>query len=127
MWTLRWQTSGVVNPDKGYVEDETNIKLLAGMGRKLREFGYDATVDWVGVEAPDLVAYVKAHALAHYNDGGWDVIVEAYEDAELEELLAKDMEQLFPPAKTPAEALAKVAYFVDIWAERQADARNSAF
>ena len=28
----------------------------------------------------EMVAAVKAHALAHYNEDGWDSIVECYED-----------------------------------------------
>lgn len=36
---------------------------------------------------------VRAHALAKYNSDGWDYIYEAFDDAELDELLkdAKDL------------------------------------
>ena len=31
----------------------------------------------------ELVAAVKAHAIEHYNEGGWDFIVECYDDADI--------------------------------------------
>lgn len=37
----------------------------------------------------EIVEGVKAHALAHYNDGGWDVIVECWTDAEIGEHVKK--------------------------------------
>jgi hypothetical protein len=66
-----------------------------------------------------LVEQVKAHALAHYEDGGWDVIVECWED--------EDIARQIGGARTLTGALAKLAPFVDVMADRQADARNSAF
>lgn len=30
-----------------------------------------------------LVAAVRKHALDHYNEGGWDIVVEAYEDGDI--------------------------------------------
>lgn len=67
-----------------------------------------------------IVEAVKAHAKAHYNDGGWDVIVECWEDSDIEEVCAG-----------AADAKAAIAILRDgvvaVWADRQADARNSAF
>lgn len=40
------------------------------------------------MEMKDLVAAVKAHALANYNKGGWDYIVECWEDEDIEEEIA---------------------------------------
>lgn len=68
---------------------------------------------------PELIAAVKAHAIAHYNDGGWDVIVECWEDA--------DIANAIGGARTLAGALRKLAPFIDVVSDRQADARNSAF
>lgn len=65
----------------------------------------------------ELIAAVKAHALAHYNDGGWDVIVEAWEDSDIAECIEG--------AGTAAEAIAKVSRVVEVYADRQADARIS--
>lgn len=31
----------------------------------------------------ELVAAVRAHALANYNKGGWDEVVEAWDDADI--------------------------------------------
>lgn len=65
---------------------------------------------------------VYAHAEAHYEEGGWDVIVECKTINDLE----REVEdaQLF----TPEKAIAWYASgAVSIWADRQADARNSAF
>ena len=66
-----------------------------------------------------LVEAVKAHALAHYTRGGWDVIVECWDDAEIAEQIGN--------ASTVKNALAAFAGLVDVWSDRQADARNSAF
>jgi len=65
-----------------------------------------------------LVEQVKAHALEHYNDGGWDVLVECWSDEELAEVVGKK--------RTLRSALAEFAPLVSVWAERQADAVISA-
>ena len=67
----------------------------------------------------ELVAVVKAHALTNYDKGGWDVVVEAYDDTMIADVIGK--------ARTPKGAIAKFAPLVDVWADRQADAINSAF
>ena len=67
----------------------------------------------------ELVEAVKAHALEHYQDGGWDVIVECYTDEEIAAEIGK--------ARTVKGALAKFKDSVSIWADREADAINSAF
>ena len=67
----------------------------------------------------DLIAAFKAHAVAHYEDGGWDVIVECWNDAEIAEAIKG--------ATTLTGAIRKVNAFVDVMADRQADAHNSAF
>jgi len=60
---------------------------------------------------------VKAYALEHYNDGGWDVIVECWEDTDILECIGD--------ARTVEDALARVSVLVDVFADRQADARHS--
>lgn len=71
-----------------------------------------------------LVEAVKAHAAAHYEDGGWDVIVECWEDQQIADTLTNALDAI----ETPEQA---IAHFGDgavaVWADRQADARNSAF
>lgn len=54
----------------------------------------------------DLLDAVKAHAREHYNDDGWDVIVEAFEN--------DDLLKLIEDARTPEEAIAKVAAYVNV-------------
>jgi len=67
----------------------------------------------------NFVEFIKAPALAHYEDGGWDVVVECYDDADIADTL--------DGAKDEAEALEAFSFLVSVWSERQADARNSAF
>lgn len=66
-----------------------------------------------------LIQAVKDHALAHYNDGGWDVIVECWEDEQIGEAIGK--------ATTVTGAIKKIKGIVSVYADYQADAINSAF
>ncbi|MFC3504470.1 hypothetical protein ACFOOK_26360 [Micromonospora krabiensis] len=66
-----------------------------------------------------LVKAVYDHADEHYNHGGWDVIAECFEPREVAGRMNEDM--------TVAEAIDSWRFSVDVWADRQADARNSAF
>ncbi len=67
----------------------------------------------------DLIAAVRAHAEAHYEDGGWDVVVECWSD--------KDIADHIKGATTLTGALRKLSGVISVYADRQADARNSAF
>ena len=69
------------------------------------------------MDLTELVAAVRAHALAHYNDGGWDVIVECWSDADITEFVDN--------AQTFDGTIAAIARMVSIYADREADARNS--
>jgi len=62
-----------------------------------------------------LVEAVKAFAEEHYEDGGWDVIVECWTDADILEHIGE--------SKTIAQALATFKDLVSIWSDRQSDAR----
>lgn len=73
------------------------------------------------MELQDLVRAVKDHAVEHYNDGGWDVIVECWGDNQIANIIEAG------DAKTVKQAIKCFKPMVDIWADRQADARNSAF
>lgn len=68
-----------------------------------------------------LIDAVKAHALENYESGGWDVVVECWEDKEIQDHL------LHSGATTKADAIDSFRFMVDVWADRQADARNSVF
>jgi hypothetical protein len=67
----------------------------------------------------ELVQALKDYAIAHYNDGGWDVVVECWGDAEIAEQIGK--------ATTLKGAIKKFEWLVDVWSDKQADAINSAF
>lgn len=71
-------------------------------------------------EQINLVQSLKTHAIANYNAGGWDVIVECYTDFEISEILTE------ANATTLDEAIKAFSSIVDVMAERQADARISA-
>ena len=99
------------DPSIGGAEARAIHSLLKGrepsISKKDREFHAGARTSTEVV-----VAAVQAYALAHYNEGGWDVIYEAYEDAELAEAIGG--------ATTLRGALAKLRGPVSVWAERQA-------
>lgn len=59
---------------------------------------------------------VKAHALAHYEEGGWDFVVEAYEDRELDEAIRN------AGWKTGAQAIKGMADVVAVLDDRRAGA-----
>ncbi len=54
----------------------------------------------------ELVQAIKDHALAHYEDGGWDVVVECFDDAEIADTIGV--------AGTVAEALEAFAPLIDV-------------
>ena len=68
-----------------------------------------------------LVQYIKDYANFHYEDGGWDVIAECWEDKDILKVLTEN------DATTEKEALASFKDVVAVWADRQADANNSRF
>lgn len=74
----------------------------------------------------ELVAAVKAHAMEHYNDGGWDVVIECLTDEEIVEIFEIDR-RYGTEITTVEQAIASISSPVEVWADRQADARNSAF
>ena len=61
---------------------------------------------------------VKAHALEHYTDGGWDVIVECWDDAQIEEATRG--------SRTVNGAVRMLEGAVSVWADQQAEARSYA-
>lgn len=67
----------------------------------------------------ELIAAVRKHAMDHYEEGGWDFVVECYEDSDI----AREMGD----AATPAEAIAAVARIAGIRDERRRDAQAEIF
>jgi hypothetical protein len=66
-----------------------------------------------------LVLDVKDYAQQNYEKGGWDVIVECWDDETIAETIGR--------ATTRKGAIAKFKDVVSVYADRQADAVNSAF
>lgn len=72
----------------------------------------------------DLVRAVKHYALTHYDEGGWDVIVECWDDEQIvEHLRYAEVDDVTDPRL----AIDAFRDAVAVWADQQADARNSAF
>lgn len=73
----------------------------------------------------ELAEAVMKHAEAHYEDGGWDVLVECWT---IDEIAARLEERLDADQLTPEAAIDSFRTLeVSVWADREADARNSAF
>lgn len=64
----------------------------------------------------ELIEQIRAHALANYEAGGWDVLVECWSDEDIAEQIGK--------ARTLRGALAKLADVIAIYSDRQADAAS---
>ncbi len=64
----------------------------------------------------EIIAVLRAYSLKHYEDGGWDVIYEAWDDSELKEFFIKHS------VTTPEQAIKAFKPLVAVWADRQADA-----
>lgn len=71
----------------------------------------------VDLHEEGLVGYVKAYAMAHYNDGGWDNVVECWEDEEIAEHLREYN------ATTEEQAVRAFATLVEVWAEHERNER----
>ena len=67
----------------------------------------------------EIAKYIYNYAQEHYEDGGWDVIVECWTIEAIMETLEDDESQ--------EEALEGFKDLVSVWAERQSDAVNSAW
>jgi len=63
-----------------------------------------------------LVQYIKDYANFHYEDGGWDVIAECWDDKDILKVLKESN------ATTEKEALAAFTVIVAVWEDRLADA-----
>lgn len=65
----------------------------------------------------EIAKYIYDYAVEHYNDGGWDVIVECW--------TLKEIMEHIEDGESKEDALKHFEGVVDAWAERQADAINS--
>ena len=69
----------------------------------------------------EMVQSVRSYAIAHYNQSGWDSIVECYSDSELAE------EILRGKCSTVAEAIAYVGKGCNVWDDYRRDIEAEAF
>jgi hypothetical protein len=67
----------------------------------------------------DIIAAVRVHAKAHYNEGGWDYVVEAYDDSEILEEIGD--------AKTAEEAIRNIGKILKLRDDYRKDIEASAF
>lgn len=67
----------------------------------------------------DLIQQIKRHAEDHYTEGGWDVIVECWDDEQIANQIGR--------CTTVEGAIKKFKDVVSVYADRQADAINSVF
>ena len=67
----------------------------------------------------ELVAAVRKYAQENYETGGWDSIVECYDDADI----IRDM----GAAATAEEAIRNVGRLADIWDDRRQDIQAEVF
>lgn len=69
----------------------------------------------------DLIKAVRAHALAHYEEDGWDYVVECYEDADLQQLIEEE------GATTAEEAIKALGKVMKLKDDYRKDIQGTAF
>jgi hypothetical protein len=65
----------------------------------------------------EIAKYIYNYAQEHYDDGGWDVIVECWTMQDIIDHIEDD--------ESKEDALKRVESAVGVWVDRQADAINS--
>jgi hypothetical protein len=65
------------------------------------------------IDLTALISAVKEHAIEHYEDGGWDIVIECWSDSDIAELLAKHN------AHDAATAIDAFRPLIDVWSDRQ--------
>jgi hypothetical protein len=75
----------------------------------------------------EIAERVMQYALDHYNDGGWDVLVECYEISGVIDLLWENPFHAGADVLTFEDAIEELRTgIIEIWDEKEADARISA-
>lgn len=75
----------------------------------------------------DLIEAVKDHALQHYGKGGWDVIVECYDDEMIEDMLRGKGMYRTARVRTPKAAIRRVREAADLVGSVRDDIAATAF
>ena len=65
----------------------------------------------------EIAKYIYNYAQEHYEDGGWDVIVECW--------TIEDIMERIEDGESKEDALKSFESVVGVWADQQADAANS--
>lgn len=78
-----------------------------------------ARAAWVIDQHMDWILAVKRHAEAHYEENGWDYVIEAWED--------RDIAEAIGTAKTEKGAIWNVARAVKVLGDYRADIKATAF
>lgn len=68
---------------------------------------------------PAFIEAVKQYAKAHYEESGWDYVIETMEDEDIAEDIAG--------AKTPEEAIAKMKKIADMLGDHRKEIQSTAF
>jgi hypothetical protein len=68
---------------------------------------------------PELVAAVRAHARKHYERGGWDILIECWEDSDIEDAMGA--------STTEAGAIRTCAKVLGIMDDYRTDIQATAF
>jgi hypothetical protein len=77
------------------------------------------TNDTTNMNKEEIAKYIYNYAQEHYEDGGWDVIVECW--------TVKDIMEQIQDDESQEEALKNFKGLASVWTEHQADAVNSAW
>jgi hypothetical protein len=100
------------------------LRLNPGQGNSFKPPSAFATIKTTKEVVPmarmdEMIAAVKNYAIEHYNEDGWDSIVECYDDSDIKEDIGN--------AATVEEAIRNVARFCILWDERRTDALAEVF
>ena len=71
------------------------------------------------VKDQDLIDAVRAHAVEHYNEDGWDFLVECWEDWEIQAIVKG--------CRSEGQAIRKVRKQVRVLSDHRAEERASAW
>ena len=73
------------------------------------------------------IAKIKQHARDHYEQGGWDYVIECYSDQDIFDEMMVDSDLGPQPPATYEEALANVAAIVGVMDDRRKDVQAEIF
>jgi hypothetical protein len=114
-----YKTATLVDMLKAIGLNATTGTVNAALGRFNKVYVPNTDTTKLTANKAALLASVKQYAMDHYEEGGWDIVVECYDDAELLSIIGW--------AFTEKAAVARVAASVGIIAERRAEVQAEIF